>query len=104
MNKAIHEAAGSCLFSETKKLYSFSLYPFFPPTLLITSHLYWTRYNIAELGRAYPVQLPSESPLRQSEDVLFVIHVLPPNMDPESPEGITVSRSLICTSAGLLVY
>lgn len=92
------------VFGDQEAVLFLSVPIFFPPTLPITSHLYWTRYNIAELGRAYPVQLPSESPLRQSEDVLFVIHVLPPNMDPESPEGITVSRSLICTSAELLVY
>ncbi|KAL6043514.1 aprataxin-like protein [Balamuthia mandrillaris] len=63
VNKAIHDAAGPCLLTETKRLHG----------------------DKPKLGVAYPVQLPQSSPLRQREGVHYCIHVLGPNMNPQRP-------------------
>ncbi|KAL6062846.1 aprataxin-like protein, variant 2 [Balamuthia mandrillaris] len=63
VNKAIHDAAGPCLLTETKRLHG----------------------DKPKLSVAYPVQLPQSSPLRQREGVHYCIHVLGPNMNPQRP-------------------
>ena len=37
---------------------------------------------VAEIGKAYPVELPLSNPLREEEKIQYIIHVLGPNMNP----------------------
>jgi len=39
----------------------------------------------AELSKAYPVGLPVGCPLRETQNVRFVVHVVGPNMNPKRP-------------------
>lgn len=41
--------------------------------------------NGAQTSKVYPIELDSKSPLRINEDVLFVLHVLGPNLNPDRP-------------------
>ena len=62
LGKAVFGAAGNSLLRDTKK-----------------------KYATAECGRAYPVELSTASQLTD-EQVQWVIHVNPPNMNPKKPD------------------
>jgi O-acetyl-ADP-ribose deacetylase (regulator of RNase III) len=62
-NRAVYVAAGKCLEAATKAKYG----------------------GKADVGVAYPVELPTESPLRVSSGTRLVIHVVGPNMNPSRP-------------------
>ena len=63
INKALHSAIPQ-LLTQTQKYFS-------PP---------------AKVGQVYPVPLPHNSTFTRKEGVCFVIHVYPPNMNPQRPD------------------
>jgi len=66
INKMVHEAAGPEFSNDTK-----------------------SQFNTGAVTGAYPVALSANSKLFQEEGVHWVIHVIPPNMNPNKPDLIT---------------
>ena len=61
--RKVHDAAGKVLQEEAKRL-----------------------YQVAKVGVAYPVKLPSDCPLTLTEGVHQVINVVGPNFNPDRPD------------------
>jgi len=52
------------------------------------------KYNIAEVGNAYPIIIDTDSPLFL-DGIQCVIHALPPNMNPRRPDPISSIEKVI---------
>jgi len=47
------------------------------------------KYNVGAVGESYPFKLPEDSQLRRSQNIHYIIHVLPPNLNPKKPDMMT---------------